>query len=166
MAFFGFTLGAAGPSGSVATAVAAGVAAALDAGAAGADVGVAGGFAAGAGVVAGAFATGAAGVSVDEVAAAGGVEAGACRCFRRGLQLRRSFRCVFVWNQFAPLFIALNHDNSNPTTPRNQATSAALAQHGLEPAFPARREQRFDHAAGCGGKILGVAVPPRFRKSR
>ena len=113
MAFFGFTLGAAGASGSVATAVAVG-APAVDAEAAGADAGVAGGFVAGAGVVAGAFATGAAGVSVDEVAAAGGVEAGAAV----GLRLRRSCRCVFVWHQFAPLFMALN-DNSNPPTPRD-----------------------------------------------
>ena len=73
MAFFGFTLGGAGASGSVATAVAAD-AAAVDAAAAGA---VAGGFAAGGGVVAGAFAAGAAGVSVDEVAAAGGAAVGA-----------------------------------------------------------------------------------------
>ena len=106
MAFFGFTLGAAGASGSVATAVAVG-APAVDAEAAGADAGVAGGFVAGAGVVAGAFATGAAGVSVDEVAAAGGVEAGAA-VVSPGLRLRRSCRCVFVWHQFAPLFMALN----------------------------------------------------------
>ena len=161
MAFFGFTLGAAGASGSVATAVAVG-APAVDAEAAGADAGVAGGFVAGAGVVAGAFATGAAGVSVDEVAAAGEAAAGEAVGFAAATEFPVRFRLASIRSPF----IALNYDNSNPTTPRNQATSAALAQHRLEPAFPARREQSFDHAAGGGGKILGVAVPPRFRKSR
>ena len=160
MAFFGFTLGAAGASGSVATAVAVG-APAVDAEAAGADAGVAGGFAAGAGVVAGAFATGAAGVSVDEVAAAGEAAAGEAVGFVAGVSGAFSSGINSL-----PFLSPLNYDNSNPTTPRNQATSAALAQHRLEPAFPARREQSFDHAAGGGGKILGVAVPPRFRKSR
>ena len=169
MAFFGFTLGGAGASGSVATAVAAG-AAALDAAAAGADAGVAGGFAAGAGVVAGAFATGAAGVSVDEVAAAGapagGAEAGVAGDFAGACGLRRSFRCVFVWHQFAPLFMCVNRAASNAATPRNQAASAALADHRLKPALPTWRKQRFNHAACCCGKILGVTIPPRFRKSR